>query len=113
VKNPNDQYHAGQFITAIIELPPEPDVVEIPTRALVEDGDESVVLVQGDPEVHRYTMRRVVVVRRHHDVVYVRSHLNSAQQGRGLQELHEGEAVVSAGALELKAALLEKQTTHK
>lgn len=105
VKNPSDQLHVGQNITAIIELPPEADVLEIPTRALVEDGDESVIFVQADPGATRYTMRRVSVVRRHYDRVYVRSALTSEQKREGLEELHEGERVVAAGALELKAAL--------
>jgi membrane fusion protein, heavy metal efflux system len=114
VKNhPTDQLHAGQFITASIDLPAEPDVVEIPTRALVEDGDESIVFVQQSPDARRYTIRRVAVVRRHHDVVYVRSRLTERQQSQGLEEVHEGETVVAAGALELKAALQEKQAGHK
>jgi cobalt-zinc-cadmium efflux system membrane fusion protein len=108
VKNPNGQLHAGQFITAIIELPPEPDVVEIPTRALVEDGDESVVFIQPEAQVTRYTMRRISVVRRNFDRVYVRSTLTPEQKKQGLEELHEGELVLAAGALELKAYLQEQ-----
>jgi len=111
--HPTDQLHAGQFITASIKLPVEPDVVEIPTRALVEDGDESIVFVQNSPDASRYTIRRVAVVRRHHDVVYLRSRLTERQKSQGLEEVHEGETVVAAGALELKAALQEKQATHK
>jgi len=110
VPNPNGDLHAGQFITALIDLPIEPDVVEIPTRGLVEDGDESIVFVQDDPEFNRFTMRRVMVVRRHFDVVYIRSRLSDEQKSAGLEELHEGDRVVAAGALELKAALREKQS---
>jgi cobalt-zinc-cadmium efflux system membrane fusion protein len=109
VQNPTGELRAGQFITAFVELPQEPDVVEIPTRALVEDGDESVVLVQTDPAKAKYTKRRVSVVRRYYDVVYVRSQLTSDQVAQGLQELRIGERVVSAGALELKAALSEQR----
>jgi cobalt-zinc-cadmium efflux system membrane fusion protein len=108
VKNPNDQLHAGQMITAIVELPPEEDVVEIPTRALVEDGDESVIFVQDPADGNRFTMRRVSVVRRHFDRVYVRSRLEPGERTADLEELHEGESVVAAGALELKAALQEQ-----
>jgi cobalt-zinc-cadmium efflux system membrane fusion protein len=108
VKNPNDQLHAGQAITAVIELPSEEDVVEIPTRALVEDGDESVVFVQEEADEHRFTLRRVAVVRRHFDRVYVRSRLEPEQRRDGLEELHDGERVVAVGALELKAALQEQ-----
>lgn len=108
VQNPNGQLHAGQFITAIIELPRDQDAVEIPTRALVEDGDESVVFVQPDPQTLRFKMRRVSVVRRTHDFVYVRSRLTPDQLKQGLEELHEGEHVMAAGALEQKAALQEQ-----
>jgi cobalt-zinc-cadmium efflux system membrane fusion protein len=108
VPNPNDQLHAGQFITAIVDLPPEEGVVEVPTRALAQDGEESVVFVQEPSDPNRYVMRRVSVVRRHFDRVYVRSRLSPEEAKEGLQELHEGERVVAAGALELKAALQEQ-----
>jgi cobalt-zinc-cadmium efflux system membrane fusion protein len=114
VNNTNDQLHAGQFITAVIELPPEPDVVEIPTRALVEDGEEATVFVQVDPQSKRFQLRRVAVVRRTADGVYVRSKLSEDQIKRSpagdrpLEELHEGEVVLAAGALELKAAWQEQ-----
>ena len=105
VENKKGHLFAGQFITATIALPPEPDVVEIPTRALVEDGNESIVLVQTDPKLDRFYRRRVSVVRRYADTVLVRSRLTPEQRRLGMEELHEGEMVVSAGALELKAAL--------
>ncbi len=105
VENKKGHLFAGQFITATIALPPEPDVVEIPTRALVEDGNESIVLVQTDPKLDRFYRRRVSVVRRYADTVLVRSRLTPEQRRLGMEELHEGDMVVSAGALELKAAL--------
>jgi len=105
VNNANERFHAGQFITAVIGLPREQDVVEVPTRALVEDGDESIVFVESGSVPHRYTMRRVQVVRRSFDAVSIRSRLTPEQQKEGFEELHEGEKVVAAGALELKAAL--------
>jgi cobalt-zinc-cadmium efflux system membrane fusion protein len=108
VENPTGELRAGQFITAIIDLPPEVDVVEIPVRALVEDGEESYVLVQSEGDANRFRLRQVVVVRRHHDRVYVRSKLTGTQTEQGLEELHEGERVVAAGALELKAAAEEQ-----
>ena len=114
IKNLGDQLHAGQFITATIDLPPESDVVEIPTRALVEDGEESTVFVQVAGSEKSFQLRRVAVVRRTADVVYVRSKLTEAQIQRAgagdrpLEELHEGEVVLAAGALELKAAWQEQ-----
>src|SRR5262249_14380468 len=55
VQNPNGTLGVGQFITATVELPQEEGIVEIPTRALVEDGEESVVLVQRDPAQPKFT----------------------------------------------------------
>ncbi|HUY33990.1 MAG TPA: efflux RND transporter periplasmic adaptor subunit [Pirellulales bacterium] len=109
VPNPEGKFTAGQFINATIELPPEAGVVEIPTRALVEDGEQSVVLVQDPSHPTRFASRRLSVVRRYHDRVYVRSILTEEQKQQGLEELREGERVVSAGALELKEALQQQQ----
>jgi len=109
VPNPDGKFTAGQFVNATIELPPEDDVVEIPTRALVEDGERSVVLVQDPSDPTRFSSRRLSVVRRYHDRVYVRSVLSEEQQQKGVEELHEGERVVAAGALELKEALQQQQ----
>ncbi|HUY92958.1 MAG TPA: efflux RND transporter periplasmic adaptor subunit [Pirellulales bacterium] len=109
VSNQEGRLFAGQFITASIQLPQEPDVVEIPTRGLVEDGNESVVLVKTDPKRDRFYRRRVAVVRRFHDFVHLRSRLTPEQKAQGFEELHEGELVVAAGALELKAALAAQQ----
>lgn len=110
VDNPKHELFALQFITAQVILPEEPNLLEIPTRALVEDGVTSNVLVQVDPQRSRYVLRRVSVARRYHDVVYVRSPLTAPQKQEGLEELHVGDLVVSAGALELKAAL--EQARH-
>lgn len=113
IENPKRELRVGQFIKAVINVPEQPDVVEIPTRALVEDGTESVVLVQPDSHQNRYLARRVSVVRRYHDIVRVRSELSPEEKARGLEELHEGEDVVAVGALELKAALMAQQATDE
>jgi membrane fusion protein, heavy metal efflux system len=109
IKNPSGELLAGQFIKAAIEIPERDDVVEIPTRSLVDDGNESVVLVRIDKEHYRYAPRRVLVVRRYHDFTRVHSELNAEQREQGYEELHEGEEVVAVGALELKAALTQQQ----
>ncbi|MGH7138322.1 MAG: efflux RND transporter periplasmic adaptor subunit [Pirellulales bacterium] len=105
IENPSRELLVGQFVKVLVEIPEEPGLVEIPTRALVEDGLESIVMVQVDPHEYRYVSRRVSVARRYHDIVYVNGKLTAQQKQEGLQELQEGEVVVAAGALELKAAL--------
>src|SRR5262249_2426218 len=64
IPTPDGQLWAGQYVTARIEMPPPPDVVEIPTGALIDDGKQCVVFVQPNPAKAEYTMRRVEVVRR-------------------------------------------------
>lgn len=103
VDNPNGELKAGQFITASVALPPQPGEVEVPATALVEDGRESVVFVQQDAHEPRFAKRHVSVVRRFHDVVYVRS----APTAAGAQPLLAGERVVTSGAIHLKEALDE------
>lgn len=106
--NPKGNLRAGQFVSAALDLPPEPGVVTIPTKAMTDAGNESVVYVQDDPHVLRYRRTRVCVVRRLADVVQVRSELSDAEKGRGFQELHEGELVVNGGVLELEQYLQEQ-----
>jgi membrane fusion protein, heavy metal efflux system len=112
VGNSTGQLKTGQFVSATIEIGTEPNVVEIPTTALVDDGNDSYVFVQPDPQVPRFELRRVSVVRRHFDVVYVRSRLTDVERQQGLQELHTGETIVSRGALELKEDLMQQRAAQ-
>jgi membrane fusion protein, heavy metal efflux system len=112
VENPKGTLKASQFAPATIDLGVEPNVVEIPATALVDDGNDSYVFIQADPEVFRFTCRKVEVERRYRDFVYVSSHLSEAQRKQGLQELHVGEIVVSRGAVELKEDLSQQQAAR-
>ena len=73
IPNPNGLLRAGQFVTATVELLPPKNVVEVPISAVVEDGKDSIVFVQTDPEKPVYTMRRVQVTNRFDRTAYVRS----------------------------------------
>jgi cobalt-zinc-cadmium efflux system membrane fusion protein len=114
---PNRQglLRAGQFVTATVELLPPKNVVEVPISAVVEDGKDSNVFVQTDPEKAVYTMRRVQVTNRFDRTAYVRSVPMSKDEQRAAEAdghlllptepLREGERVLTAGVLELKTAL--------
>ena len=103
-----------------MKIPPPGDVVEIPTDALLEDGLQSVVFVQPDAAVHRFTMRRVKVTHRFDRSVFVRSspipkeeQLTALEAEEGLlpnEALRSGERVLLSGSVELKAALLELES---
>jgi membrane fusion protein, heavy metal efflux system len=109
VDNAQGELRVGQFITATIDLPASPDEVEVAPSALLEDGRSSCVFVQPDPAQPVFVRRPVQVVRRLHDVIYVRSRLPEGPREDGVTELRAGERVVVSGAVELQSALDDLQ----
>jgi cobalt-zinc-cadmium efflux system membrane fusion protein len=108
VENPSGRLLSNQSLSATVELPAPPGEVIIPTTALVEDGQDSIVFVQPDPARSEFTMRPVSVVRRNHDVVYVRSRRLPTNRPEA-KALQPGERVVRTGAVQMKAALEDLQ----
>jgi cobalt-zinc-cadmium efflux system membrane fusion protein len=96
VDNPDGALKVGQFVTVTVALPPPAGEVELPADAVVEDGRESVVFVEADGKAGRYARRKVRVVRRLRDAIYVRAETG----GPG-----PGQRVVTAGALLLREAM--------
>jgi membrane fusion protein, heavy metal efflux system len=113
VDNSSGELRVGQFVTATVNLPAPPNVVSLPSSALAEDGEQSIVFVQPDPAKPRYVLRRVSVAMRLRDVVYVRGQLTPAERKKGLQEVRPGEVLVTEGVLELQAALEDLQARAK
>jgi membrane fusion protein, heavy metal efflux system len=123
IDNPGVKLRAGQFVSATVDLPPPPDVAEVPLTALAEDGKQSFVFVQPDPAQPHYTMRRVQVTHRFEKTAFVRSQLTPNEQkltpeeeARGLlplQPLKPGERFITSGVLELRAALEDKESRAK
>jgi cobalt-zinc-cadmium efflux system membrane fusion protein len=113
VDNADGRLRVGQFVTAVVDIPPPPGVVSVPVSALVEDGSESVLFVQPEANRHRYVLKRVVVTQRFQEHAYVRSRLGEAEKKAGLSELRPGERVVPGAAVALKAALEEAQSKAK
>ncbi len=125
IDNPGDRVRGGQFVSVAIERPAPFGVVEVPITALLEDGKESVVFVQPDPNQSRYSMRRVQVTHRFDKTAYVRSEWTPEEEfffdwdfwldGRpnDVELLLPGERVLTSGALELKAALEDEESKGK
>jgi cobalt-zinc-cadmium efflux system membrane fusion protein len=84
------KYLVGQVVTATIFVPPDPGTVEIPTDALNEVNDQSIVFVQPDPKKLEYFQRRVSVVRRYKDVTFVRTKLTPEDELFNKQEIEKG-----------------------
>jgi cobalt-zinc-cadmium efflux system membrane fusion protein len=120
IDNPKGVLRGGQFITATVELPPPPDVVEVPIDAVVDDGQQSVVFVEADAAKHYYTMRRVELTQRFDKTAFVRSKPFAEGEARTPEEaelgllprepLRPGERILQTGVNELKAALLDLES---
>jgi cobalt-zinc-cadmium efflux system membrane fusion protein len=121
IDNPGGRLSGGQFVSATINLPAPPDVVEVPLTALAEDGKQSFVFVQPDPQRPYFTLRRVQVAQRFDSLAYVRSRLSpeeerltADEEAQGMQPrrpLRPGDRILTSGALELRAALEDKLQT--
>jgi membrane fusion protein, heavy metal efflux system len=118
IDNKGEKLRGGQFVRCTVELPPPPDVVELPNSAVIEDGLQSVVFVETDAQKHYYTMRRVEVKHRFEKSVFVRSKPFQKDEGERTAEeadlallpkqaLLPGERLLDTGVGELKAALLD------
>jgi membrane fusion protein, heavy metal efflux system len=105
VDNPGGVLRVGEFVTATVELPPPEGEVEVPAAAVVEDGRESIVFVQPEPQQPRFVRKHVRVARRFHDVVYLKAD--------GAESVRPGDWVVTAGSLLLRDALEELRPEEK
>jgi membrane fusion protein, heavy metal efflux system len=103
--NSEGRLNIGQFITATIDLPPDPTMVAVPTSALIEEGDDTQIFVEVDPVHHEYARRQVMVTRRGRNLAFIRVSPTSSERREGDEPLHAGEHVITTGVLELAAQL--------
>ncbi len=103
VDNPNGELKIGQSVTVSLKRPASAWELIVPTDALVEDGVESIVIVQPDPTKLEYERRRVRVLRRTRDWVYIQEGL--------LFGLRAEEHVVATGSLLFQEAMKAAVTT--
>ena len=105
VDNPEGRLLSGQFISATVDIPPAPDELVIPTSALVEDGNESIVFIQPTANEPRYALRRVHVLVRGRESVHVNAKVEARDRSKPVAPLQPGDRIVIAGALEMWAAM--------
>jgi len=74
------RFQVGQFITATIDLAPDPTLVAVPGRRPGGKGKAALVFVQPDPARTEITARQVAVVRRGQQRVFVRREPWPAEQ---------------------------------
>ena len=92
VDNADGSLRIGQYVTVALRQPASSDELEIPAAALVEDGRESIVFVQPDPDRPRFVLQRVRVLRRTYETVRV------AVEAGG-RSLRSGDRVLTSGAI--------------
>ena len=118
--NKEGRIRGTQFASATVELPPPKDVVEVPTNAVIDDGQQSIVFVQTDAEKQNYTVRRVELTNRFDKTVFVRSkpfakgeELTPEEAEMGMlskQPLLPGDRILESGVGELKIALADRES---
>ncbi len=101
----------GEFVTATVDLPPDPELVAIPASALIEEGDAASVLVAVDGSHREFTPRKIAIVQRGRETILIRAEPNAGEKKRGAQPLHVGEEVVTTGNLQLAAELANFQAS--
>lgn len=110
VNNENYELRAGQFITAVIELPPDTSLVLVPATAVIEEEGSLTVFVESSSAPRQFTRRKVDVARREGAAAFIAADPGTDETAHDIQPLHVGERVVFSGvtalAAELKAAQL-------
>lgn len=113
VDNAAHRLRTGQFVTATIKLPADPEMVEVPASALIEEGSTEAVFVETDAARHEVTRRRVAVTRLGQHWVFIRAQPNEQERAAGAQPLQIGEKVVMSGGSALNSELVNLQNARE
>jgi cobalt-zinc-cadmium efflux system membrane fusion protein len=102
VENKDQHLMAGQFITALVELPPRQHEVVVPAAAVVENGEEGIIYVVAEHGEQEFVRRKVVVSHRGRSFVHLRTLLTDDEKSRGLTALTADMRVVISGVVLLE-----------
>lgn len=105
VDNSTGRLRVGQFVSAVINLPANPHEVAVPASALVDQDGQTFVFVRTHPGKLQFRLRHVLPTRRHDQLVYIASKLDTQQREFGLEMLQPGEEIVDSGCLEMAREL--------
>ncbi|MCA9236521.1 MAG: efflux RND transporter periplasmic adaptor subunit [Planctomycetales bacterium] len=110
VDNAAGLLRGGQFVSAVVALPPPPGEAIIPATALIEKGGEKLVFVQQDAKP-LFVQRRVALSRivGKQACILIEPPLDAEP---GVTGLKPGERVVASGAVELQQALADLQSAQ-
>ncbi|MBX7167174.1 MAG: efflux RND transporter periplasmic adaptor subunit [Pirellulales bacterium] len=105
IDNPEGRLRSGQFLTATIDLPPPSDVVVLPTTAVIDQGTLGLIFVSPARDATVFERRKVVIVHRSADAIWIQANPSEQQRQAGAQPLEPGAWVVSSGVLALSGTL--------
>lgn len=105
IDNSQQRLAIGQFVTATIDTPGDPNQVVVPVSAVVEEGSKSTVFVETNHEPREYTRRKIAVTQRGRTHLRVSSKLEPHQIDQGIQPLQPGERILINSVVELDAEL--------
>jgi cobalt-zinc-cadmium efflux system membrane fusion protein len=111
IQNPEHLLRTGQFITATIELPGPTDAVVVPNSAIIDEGTTATVFVASDARIRDVRARHVSVIRRGRDFALIQHSPVNKGEVQPVEDLQEGELVVTSGNLELFGFLQDLPTT--
>lgn len=109
--NRDGRLRAGQFVTATVPLSGSAGDVVVPDTAVVEDGSRAMVFVASDAGGRQVTRRRVALISRGADEIYIRSQPTANELAQGCEPLLTGEWVVTSGCIELDNVLADEVAT--
>lgn len=113
VDNPDERLLIGQFVTAMVKLPPAGNLVAVPSTAVIENGAGSKVFVRhGSGPDWRLEPRVIALVGQGHDVARIVCHPNEQQLRDGAKPLEPYEEVLANGVLELADAMEDLESAN-
>jgi cobalt-zinc-cadmium efflux system membrane fusion protein len=113
VNNKRNRLFLGQFVIATIPLKEDPNLVAVPAGAVVESAGLPTIFVRTNAAESQFTQRKVAVVVRGREQIFLRRVPTEAERSRGAETIQPGEVVISRGAVELSGELETLQSEGK
>lgn len=111
IDNPNNRYMAGQFISALVTLPPRQHEVVVPTSSVIETGDDGIIYTVDPHNPNEFVRHRVVVSHRGRTLAFLRTELTDDERTRGVTAVGPDLRVVASGVVLLENTWKELSLT--
>jgi len=113
VDNSQRRLFVGQFVTATVQLRPDPALVSVPASAVIEGADGPVVFVRSTDNEETFTLQKAAVAVRGREQIFLRREPSADEAKQGAKAIHPGEFVLARGAVEMSGELESLQAEAK